>query len=76
MNRCKCGSYAINPHLHGRDNTDKDLCDVCFWRTRALAVADAFEQMTNDWRMGKSVTRICYGLTNDHMMALGKIPNA
>ena len=34
--KCKdCGSYAINPHLHGRDLNDKDLCDVCYWRKRA-----------------------------------------
>ena len=34
--RCKiCGSMAINPHMHGRDNADLDLCDVCYWRKRA-----------------------------------------
>ena len=38
---CNCGSYAINPHLHGRDETDKDLCDVCYWRKRA---GDAYRQ--------------------------------
>ena len=33
--RCsRCGSYAINPHLHGRDEKDLDLCDVCYWRKR------------------------------------------
>jgi len=32
----KCGSMAINPHLHGRDpEVDTDLCDVCYWRKRA-----------------------------------------
>ena len=31
----KCGSYAINSHLHGRDGTRPDLCDVCFWRERS-----------------------------------------
>ena len=35
MDKCKCGSYAINQHLHGRDDTDLDLCDVCYWRKRA-----------------------------------------
>ena len=35
MSRCKCGSYAINHRNHGRDGTDGDLCDVCFWRKRA-----------------------------------------
>lgn len=36
MSACKrCGSFAINPHWHGRDGTDLDLCDVCYWRTRA-----------------------------------------
>jgi len=35
-NRCKCGSYAINPHLYGREKgVDTDLCDVCYWRKRA-----------------------------------------
>lgn len=33
--RCKCGSYAINPQHHGRDGSDNDLCDVCYWRKRA-----------------------------------------
>ena len=38
MKKCKqCGSYAINPHLHGRkENVDIDLCDVCYWRKRAI----------------------------------------
>jgi ribosome-binding protein aMBF1 (putative translation factor) len=31
----RCGSYAINPHHHGRDQADLDLCDVCYWRKRA-----------------------------------------
>lgn len=36
MRQCKCGSYAINPHSHGRaPETDLDLCDVCYWRKRA-----------------------------------------
>lgn len=33
--KCRvCGSYAINHHLHGRDGSDPDLCDVCYWRKR------------------------------------------
>ena len=36
MRFCKtCGSYAINPGKHGRDDMDLDLCDVCYWRKRA-----------------------------------------
>ena len=36
MSGCKnCGSYAINHHLYGRDVSDADLCDVCYWRKRA-----------------------------------------
>jgi hypothetical protein len=31
MGRCKCGSYAINHHLHGRNGDTLELCDVCFW---------------------------------------------
>ena len=33
----KCGSYAINHAHHGRDGSDGDLCDVCYWRKRADA---------------------------------------
>ncbi len=33
MNECKrCGSKAINHHLHGRKGDLTDLCDVCYWR--------------------------------------------
>ena len=33
---CKnCGSLAINHHAHGRDGSEKKLCDVCYWRTKA-----------------------------------------
>ena len=35
MNCTRCRSYAINHHLHGRDGSDGDLCDVCYWRKRA-----------------------------------------
>lgn len=31
----RCGSHAINHHLHGRDGSDGELCDVCYWRKRA-----------------------------------------
>lgn len=35
MKNCKkCGSYAINHNLHGRDGSRDDLCDVCFWREK------------------------------------------
>lgn len=34
MQKCKCGSYAINHGSHGRDGSDGDLCDVCYWRVR------------------------------------------
>ena len=41
---CKiCGSNAINPHLYGRNNTDLDLCDVCYWKKRADLKASALE---------------------------------
>ena len=36
IKKCKvCGSFAINHHLHGRDGSDDELCDVCFWVKRA-----------------------------------------
>jgi len=35
MKQCKCGSWAINPELHGRLQGDRlDLCDVCYWRNK------------------------------------------
>jgi hypothetical protein len=41
MNQCKlCGSWAINHGRHGRDGTDVDLCDVCYWRKRADGFGD------------------------------------
>jgi hypothetical protein len=54
MKQCKCGSYAINHHSHGRDGSDGDLCDVCYWRTRAERLREErrtlyakIEQLTN-----------------------------
>lgn len=36
MDRCKCGSFAINEHAHGRiKGKHSDLCDVCYWREEA-----------------------------------------
>lgn len=41
MGRCsRCGSYAINHHLHGRNGSRRDLCDVCYWRDIAETFAD------------------------------------
>lgn len=37
--QCECGSYAINHNCHGRDGSDEDLCDVCYWRKRAGALS-------------------------------------
>ena len=39
----RCGSFAINHHCHGRDGSEKKLCDVCFWRKRAEAATDALK---------------------------------
>lgn len=36
MDNCiRCKSFAINHQSHGRDGSDPDLCDVCYWRKRA-----------------------------------------
>lgn len=41
VNRCACGSFAINQHCHGRSAAvDLHLCDVCYWRSRAALLAD------------------------------------
>ena len=40
MKHCvRCSSCAINHHSHGRDGSDADLCDVCYWRKRAESAA-------------------------------------
>ena len=42
MNACtNCGSYAINPHLHGRGGDRLNLYDVCYWRARFDALREA-----------------------------------
>ena len=36
MTSCtRCGSFAINHHLHGRDGSYPKLCDVCHWRNQS-----------------------------------------
>lgn len=47
MNQCKCGSYAINHHLHGRDGSEPDLCDVCYWRKKYEHNAQLLEQINS-----------------------------
>ena len=51
MNRCTCGSYAINPDHHGRQGDHLDLCDVCYWRARHDALAaerEALQALVSD----------------------------
>jgi len=38
--KCECGSFAINPNMNGRDDSDLDLCDVCYWKKRAKGAKD------------------------------------
>ena len=49
VNKCKqCGSHAINHNSHGRDGTDGELCDVCYWRKRALIDAQPVAWLSVD----------------------------
>ena len=49
MSHCKqCGSYAINPGMHGRDGSDVDLCDVCYWRKRSDELARLVKEHNAD----------------------------
>jgi hypothetical protein len=45
MNCKRCGSQAINHHIHGRDGSGPNLCDVCFWRDQAEQFEDAGRPM-------------------------------
>lgn len=68
--KCKmCGSHAINPHMHHRDGSDLDLCDVCYWRVRAQAKA----LCPGDYHMdgdGIVVCRYCRRFPADHAKAV------
>lgn len=39
----------------------------------ALEVVEAFRGMVGAWRLGMPVTKLCYGLSNEHMKALEKM---
>ncbi len=57
-----CRSGAINPGHHGRaEDTDLDLCDVCYWRKRApepRPISEARHPPTEvDWKSRVRVER-------------------
>jgi hypothetical protein len=52
-----CGSYAINHKLHGRDGSDEDLCDVCYWRKRACIASPVSSLHSNDKVIQNSVNK-------------------
>jgi len=47
MSRCeKCGSRAINEHLHGRRKGHKsDMCDVCYWRSECERLLESINRL-------------------------------
>lgn len=48
--QCDCGSYAINPELHGRKSGVRShLCDVCYWREEARILREALENQRRWW---------------------------
>ena len=50
MHKCACGSYAINPSQHGREEgVDLDLCDVCYWRKRAELIQPLIPEGFDYW---------------------------
>ncbi len=68
--QCTCGSYAINHSHHGRDGSDGDKCDVCYWRSRAeqltaalraereVIVAEALKYADKSGRLEAKVDRL------------------
>ena len=59
MNRCACGSYAINPYSHRRDMSDTDLCDVCYWRVRAQAARALLSTVLYEGRIEGELRQVC-----------------
>jgi len=47
MNCRRCDSYVFNHHSHGRDGSEKTLCDVCYWRQLAEIRLDYIHQLEN-----------------------------
>ena len=47
MNCKLCSSHAINPQFYDREpNIDLDLCDVCYWKTRAERLIDSMRDQS------------------------------
>ena len=67
MNKCtECGSYAINHHCHGRDGSDPELCDVCYWRKRA-ADYTALEAERDTMRQQRDkLAQVLEGVEREH----------
>ena len=56
MKSCKvCGSYAINHHLHSRDGSVDDLCDVCYWREKAESLRHQNDELLLALRLAKDM---------------------
>jgi hypothetical protein len=55
MISCKrCFSYAINHHSHGRDGTEKELCDVCYWRQLAEIRLAYLQQLEKELKQAQN----------------------
>lgn len=66
IKKCKvCGSFAINHHLHGRDGSDDELCDVCFWVKRAKS-HDELVQMNQELLAALESVIEWYDMEADH----------
>lgn len=60
MSGCRqCGSLAINHGSHGRDGSDPELCDVCYWRKRAEELrAEVAALAEQDRKMREFVSKV------------------
>lgn len=47
--KCKCGSYAVNPHMHGRGDDNLDLCDVCYWKEKVKVLKKVITGWENSY---------------------------
>ena len=75
MNRCDCGSYAIN-RANQWSGSKLDKCDICFWKDEAFRARDEVNHLRAErrWMLensehAKEMQRLLteFGFTKNHI---------